>query len=63
MGWVALRRVNTDSVCTCFSRFYVINLGFGLDLYVYSSGTDPRPVDTYSVILKRFFVPDISSSY
>src|SRR6218665_692381 len=62
MGWVAHRRVNTDSVCACFFRFYVINLGFGLDLYGYSSGTDLRPVNTYSVILERFFVPDISSS-
>ena len=46
-----------------FSRFYVINLIFGLDLYEYSSGTHPRPVDTYSVILERFVVPDISMNY
>ena len=60
---MALRRVNTDSVRACFSCFYVINLAFGLDLYGYSSGTDPRPVDTYSVILERFVVPDSLLSY
>src|SRR6218665_1824884 len=43
-----------------FSRFCVSKLALGSDFCEYSSGMDPCRVDTYSVKLASFAVPDIT---
>ena len=43
-----------------FSRFCVIELALGSNFYEYSSGMDLCRVDTYSVKLASFAVPDIT---